>query len=228
MSFLFIAGTGTDIGKTYVTALLVRTLHEKGHAVRALKPVISGFDSETAENSDTALLLKAVGDTLDDETIAATSPWRFKAPLAPNMAARREDRSIDFDAVVSWCKVRGGPVVIEGVGGVMSPVSDDKTGLDWIVGLACPVLLVGGTYLGAISHTLTSVAALRARGVRVAGIVVNESQDDSIGLEATIDVLKPFVPGIPILALSRSRAPEQVRLDQVADLHAVALQCLAD
>jgi dethiobiotin synthetase len=228
MSFLFIAGTGTDIGKTYVTALLVRTLHEKGHAVRALKPVISGFDSETAESSDTALLLKAVGDTLDDETIAATSPWRFKAPLAPNMAARREGRSIDFDAVVSWCKVRGGPVVIEGVGGVMSPVSDDKTGLDWIVGLACPVLLVGGSYLGALSHTLTSVAALRARGVRIAGIVVNESENDSIGLADTIEALRPFVTGSPILGLSRTRAAEQVRLDQVADLHAVALQCLAD
>jgi dethiobiotin synthetase len=144
------------------------------------------------------------------------------------MAARREDRSIDFDAVVSWCKVRGGPVVIEGVGGVMSPVSDDKTGLDWIVGLACPVLLVGGSYLGALSHTLTSGAALRARGVRIAGIVVNESENDSIGLADTIEALRPFVTGSPILGLSRTRAAEQVRLDQVADLHAVALQCLAD
>jgi dethiobiotin synthetase len=228
MSLLFIAGTGTDIGKTYVTALLVRTLHAKGHEVRALKPVISGFDPKAAETSDTALLLKAVGDAVNEESIAATSPWRFTAPLAPNMAARREDRSIDFNAVVSWCKVRGGPVVIEGVGGIMSPLTDTKTVLDWIVGLTCPVLLVGGTYLGAISHTLTSMAAMRARGVRVAGIVVNESADNSIGLADTIDALKPFVTGSPILALSRAYATEQVRLDQVADLHAVALQCLAD
>jgi dethiobiotin synthetase len=227
MSLLFVAGTGTDIGKTYVTALLIRTLHEKGHPVRALKPVISGFDPVTADASDTALLLKAGGDPVTDETIATISPWRFTAPLAPNMAARREGRSIDFNAVVSWCKVHSGPVVIEGVGGVMSPLTDDKTGLDWIVGLACPVLLVGGTYLGAISHMLTSIAAIRARGVRVAGIVVNESET-SIGLADTIDALNPFLAGYPIIGLSRAGAAEQVRLDQVADLHAVALQCLAD
>lgn len=228
MSLLFVAGTGTDIGKTYVTAQLIRTLHEKGHPVCALKPVISGFDPVTADTSDTALLLKAVGNPVTDEAIAAISPWRFTAPLAPNMAARREGRSIDFNTVVSWCKAHSGPVVIEGVGGVMSPLTDDKTGLDWIVGLACPVLLVGGTYLGAISHTLTCMAAMRARGVRVAAIVVNESADTSIGLADTIDALRPFVQGYPILALSRTGAAEQVRLDQVADLHAVALQCLAD
>ena len=227
MSLLFIAGSGTDIGKTYVTALLARTLREKGHPVQALKPVISGYDPKAMETSDTALLLKAMGDAVDEDSIAAISPWRFTAPLAPNMAARLEDRSIDFDAVVSWCKVHSGPVMIEGVGGVMSPLTDDKTVLDWIVHLACPVLLVGGTYLGAISHTLTALAAMRARGVQVAAIVINESEN-GIGLAETIDALRPFVTGIPILPLSRTRTAEQVRLDQMADLHAVALQCLAD
>lgn len=228
MSLLFIAGSGTDIGKTYVTALLARTLRAKGHAVHALKPVISGYDPKAMETSDTALLLAAMGDVVDDDAIAAISPWHFKAALAPNMAARLENRSVDFNAVVSWCKAHSGPVLIEGVGGVMSPLSDDKTVLDWIVGLSCPVLLVGGTYLGAISHTLTALAAMRARGVQVAGIVVSESETASIGLADTVGALKPFVTGSPIVALSRTRAAEQVRLDQVADLHAVALQGLAD
>ncbi len=227
MSLLFIAGSGTDIGKTYVTALLTRTLRAKGHDVHALKPVISGYDPTTMDTSDTALLLTAMDDAVDEHSIAAISPWRFAAPLAPNMAARIEDRTVDFNAIVSWCKAHSGPVMIEGVGGVMSPLSDDKTVLDWIVGLTCPVLLVGGTYLGAISHTLTALAALRARGVQVAGIVVSESEA-SIGLAETVDALKPFVTGVAVLALSRAGAPEQVRLDQVADLHAVALQCLAD
>ena len=227
MSLLFIAGSGTDIGKTYVTALLARTLRAKDYDVRALKPVISGYDPMTANTSDTALLLTAMGDAIDEHSIAAISPWRFTAPLAPNMAARLEGRTVDFNAIVSWCKAHSGPVMIEGVGGVMSPLSDDKTVLDWIVGLTCPVLLVGGTYLGAISHTLTALAALRARGVQVAGIVVSESED-SIGLAETIEALKPFVTGVSVLALARTGAAEQVRLDQVADLHAVALQCLAD
>lgn len=228
MSLLFIAGTGTDIGKTYVTALLARTLHEKGHAVRALKPIISGFDPKTAATSDSALLLKAIGEEVNDETIAAISPWRYATPLAPNMAARREGRVVpDLSAVVSWCKLRGGAVMIEGIGGVMSPLSDTQTNLDWIVGLACPVLLVGGSYLGAISHTLTAVAALRTRGVRIAGIVVNETENN-IGLADTVEGLKPLVTGIPIVGLSRAPSTKEVRLDQVADLHAIALQCLAD
>jgi dethiobiotin synthetase len=227
MSMLFVVGTGTDIGKTYVTALLVRTLRAKGHPLRPFKPVISGFDPAALEASDSAILLRAAGDAVNEETIAAISPWRYAAPLASNMAARREGRTVDFDAIVSWCKVQSGPALIEGAGGLMSPVSDTKTVLDWIIGVACPVLLVGGTYLGAISHTLTSVSALRARGLQIAGIVVNESED-SIGLDDTVDALRPFVAGLRIVGLSRSRTPEQVRLDQVADLHTVALQCLAD
>jgi dethiobiotin synthetase len=228
MSVLFIAGTGTDIGKTYLTALLTRTLRAQGHPVRALKPVVSGIDPMAMANSDTGLLLAALDEPIDDETIAAVSPWRFTAPLAPNMAARLEGRTIDFDAIVSWCKAHSGLILIEGVGGVMSPISDTKTGLDWITGLACPVLLVGGSYLGAISHTLTSVAALRAHGIRIAGIVVNESEIDSIGVAETVGGLKPFITGTPILALSRGGASEEVRLDQMSDLHAVALKCLAD
>src|SRR5262245_57034109 len=145
MSLLFIAGTGTDIGKTYVTALLARTLHEKGHEVCALKPVISGFDANNFAGSDTALLLQALGEEVSDETIAAISPWRYAAPLAPNMAAKREGRPVpDFNAVVSWCKAHGGSAIVEGVGGVMSPLTDTTTNLDWIVGLACPAILVGG------------------------------------------------------------------------------------
>jgi dethiobiotin synthetase len=232
MSTLFVTATGTDIGKTYVTALLVRTLREKGFPVRALKPVISGFDPETAATSDSAILLEAMGENVSEETLAAISPWRYAASLAPNMAARLEDRMVDFNAIVSWSKVQSGPVIIEGVGGIMSPISDDRTGLDWMVGLASPALLIGGSYLGALSHTLSAVAAMRARGIRIAGIVVNESEAGSIGLEETAEALKPFVAGLPLVMLSRGLgdgpAAKQIRLDQVADLHAVALQCLAD
>lgn len=227
MRALFVTGAGTDIGKTYITVLLTRALRAKGLPVRALKPVASGFDEDAPDGSDSARLLAAMDQPVTPETIAEISPWRYAAALAPNMAARIEGRTVDFDAVASWCKVQSGPLLIEGVGGTMSPVSDDKTVLDWIVALACPALLVGGTYLGAISHSLTAVAAMRARGVRIAGIVVNESEE-GIGLAETVDALKPFVGALPIVGLARAGAPEEVGFDQVADLHAVALQSLAD
>lgn len=227
MKALFVTGSDTGIGKTYMTALLVKTLRAKGTPIRAVKPLISGFDPAAAEMSDCGLLLAAMGEPVTPQTIAQVSPWRYAAALAPNMAARREGRTVDFDAVASWCKVQSGPLVIEGVGGTMSPITDDKTVLDWIVTMASPTLLVGGTYLGAISHTLTAIAAMRARGVRIAGIVVNESEN-SIGLADTADALRPFASALPIVPLARSGAPEQIRLDQMADLHAIALQCLAD
>jgi dethiobiotin synthetase len=182
---LFIAGAGTEIGKTYVTAALVRSLRAKGRRVRALKPLASGVpplhDPAFAE-SDTGRLLAAQDIAITPDTVAACSPWRFTAPLAPDLAAAREGRSLALDDFVGWCRARLGEaepdetVLIEGVGGVMSPVTDAATGLDWLKALGLPALLVSGSYLGAISHALTAVETLRAHGVTLIGVAVSESE----------------------------------------------------
>lgn len=222
MSLLFVTGAGTGIGKTYVTAHLARHLR-----VRAVKPVISGFDPAAPAGSDSAILLAAMGEALTPANIDAISPWRYAAPLAPNMAARRENRTIDLPAIVDWCAAQSGSVLIEGVGGVMSPVTDAETVLDWIAALRCPALLVGGSYLGAISHTLTALEAARARRISVAAIVVSESAD-GIDLDETTATLGKFVYGTPIVSVRRSTAAEQVRFDQMSDLRAIARECFAN
>lgn len=222
MSLLFVTGAGTGIGKTYVTAQLARSLR-----VRAVKPVVSGFDPAAPAGSDSAILLAAMGKALTAANIDAISPWRYAAPLAPNMAARRENRAIDLPAIVEWCAAQAGSILIEGVGGVMSPVTDEETVLDWIAALRCPALLVGGSYLGAISHTLTALETLRARGVPIAAIVVNESAD-GIDLDETKETLRKFAYGMPIVSVRRSTAAEQVGLDQMSDLRAIARECLAN
>ena len=222
MSLLFVTGAGTGVGKTYVTALLTRQLR-----VRAVKPVISGFDPASPAGSDSAILLEAMGEALTPATIDAISPWRYAAPLAPNMAARRENRTIDLPAIVDWCAAQSGSVIIEGVGGVMSPVTDEETVLDWIAALGCPALLVGGSYLGAISHTLTALEALRIRKVRVAAIVLSESAD-GIDIDETIDTLGKLTYGVPIVSVRRSAAAKQIGLDQMPDLCAIARECFAD
>ena len=98
MNAIFITATGTDIGKTYLAIQLIRHFRGNGQAVDALKPVVTGFDPARPESSDTGQLLAALGRTITSVEVDRISPWRFAAPLAPDLAARREGRALDFDA----------------------------------------------------------------------------------------------------------------------------------
>ena len=179
---VFVAGAGTEIGKTYVTAALTRRLRAKGRPVRTVKPLASGVpplsDPGFAE-SDTARLLDAQGIALDAEAVESCSPWRFSAPLSPDQAAVLEGRSLDLADLVGWCRVQiavtPGALLIEGVGGLMSPVTEAATGLDWLRALDVPAVLVTGSYLGAISHALTACETLRRYDVPLLAVAVSES-----------------------------------------------------
>lgn len=202
--------TGTEIGKTFVCAGLVRHLRAASRPVRALKPVLSGFDPAQASASDTGVLLDALGVPVSEETIAAISPWRYAAPLSPNMAARAEGRSIDVEALVAFCeraiadaRADGATIVIEGVGGLMVPLDERSTVIDWLARLRIPALLVTGSYLGTISHTLTCLEVLRGRGLPVAAVVVNESEN-GVALAATVETIAAFAQGTEVLALARA------------------------
>src|SRR5688572_7966482 len=96
MTAIFVTATGTDIGKTFVTAGLIHHLRASGRTVEALKPVVTGFDASMAESSDPGVLLSALGHAASPEEIAAISPWCYRAALSPDMAAAVEARPIDF------------------------------------------------------------------------------------------------------------------------------------
>ena len=197
MTALFVTATGTDIGKTFVTAGLIRALRRAGRTVDAAKPVISGFSMETVAVSDTGVLLNAVGRQLTAQEAERISPWRFTAPLSPDMAAEAENKTIDFDAVLadSRSRIVANPdvLLIEGVGGIMVPLDDRHTVLDWMQVLALPVLLVAGSYLGTISHTLSAVDVLLRRGLQIAALVVSETAASTVGMDSTIATLHRFV-----------------------------------
>ncbi len=224
---IFVTGAGTEIGKTLIACALAHQLKTKGIKVRVLKPVISGFDAVAPEASDTGHLLAAAGEAVTDEAIAAASPWRFAAAIAPNMAARRAGTAIDIDAVIDHCRAAleaHAFTVIEGVGGVMAPVTDRATVLDWMAGLGLPVLLVGGSYLGAVSHTLTAVSVLTARGLDIKAVVVSESADPPVPLAETAAAIEALSKGLPVIEVPRIAAPERPweaapDLTAVIDLH---------
>ena len=143
MPGVFVTATGTDVGKTYVTAGLIRAGRRAGLAMEALKPVLSGFSMADAAASDAGVLLHALGRPVTPAAVAAISLWRYAAPLSPDMAAAAEGQSIDFDAVLAACRAAVRPdrlTLIEGVGGVMVPLDSRHTILDLVAALGLPVV----------------------------------------------------------------------------------------
>ncbi|HUO91492.1 MAG TPA: dethiobiotin synthase [Rhizomicrobium sp.] len=213
MAAFFVTSTGTDIGKTYVTAGLLRVL--RGGGASAIKPVASGFTTETAATSDPVVLLEAMGEVMTPEALARISPWRFAEPLSPDMAAAREGRIIDYDALIEFCRAgmgrARGPFFVEGVGGVMVPLDARRTVRDWMAALGLPIVLVVGSYLGTISHTLTALDVLARARLRVGALVVNESSGSTVPLGETIAALHRFAGAVPIASLGRSANEEQFR-----------------
>ncbi len=207
MSIFFVTAAGTEVGKTVVASVLCHQVRALGKRVRAVKPLITDFDKDCPEGTDTALLLEAQGLEVTPETIADISPWRFRAPLSPDMAARRENRTVDFEALIDYCagQQRGDAdvLLIEGIGGVMVPLTENLTVTDWIAVLDVPAILVTGSYLGSLSHGLTAAEAIRTKGVSVAAVVVSESPENPVPLEETVDTLRRFLRPIPVLALPR-------------------------
>ena len=206
MPGVFVTAIGTDIGKTFVTAGLIRAGRRAGYAVDAFKPVLSGYDANDAASSDAGVLLAALGRPLTAATVAAISPWRFAAPLSPDMAAAAEDRSLNLEELTDACRAVVTPqrlTFLEGVGGVMVPLDERHTVLDLMAVLALPVILVTGTYLGALSHCLTAVTALASRGIHPKLIVLNAT-DGAAPVSATERTLRRFCPTSEFAVIQRS------------------------
>ena len=202
---IFVTSSGTEIGKTYVPAMLTREL--KAHAI---KPLVSGIDETTFAGSDPAALLAAMGEEVSFANAGLVSRWRFKAALSPDMAARREGRSIDFGELVEECVTAAqthDPLVIEGVGGLMVPLDATHTVLDWMKALNAKAgltsILVVGAYLGTISHTLTTLAVMRAEGLAPRVIVLSEKEPGPVPAAETAEAIERFSGGTPVRIVPR-------------------------
>lgn len=215
MTSFFVTATGTDIGKTYVSAGLIRAFKARGVTAQGLKPIASGYDPKTSAASDPGVLLAAMGQAVTEENVASITPWRFSAPLSPDMAAAREKRSIDFAELIKFSRkhieTNSGALLIEGVGGVMVPIGQPRTTLDWMLALNLPMILVSGSYLGAISHCLTAIDVILRRNLRIAAVVINESENSTVALDETAATIKSY------LALSPASTSALVTIRRNAD-----------
>ena len=213
MTTLFITSSGTDIGKTYVCCKLLEALAPK-FELRCIKPIVTGFDSATQESSDTARLLRAQHLTTDQAHIDATSPWRYRAALSADMAAAKEGSHISIEDLVAFSRPPSGIELnlIEGIGGVMAPIDDQHTVLDWIERIETEVLLVVGSYLGSLSHTLSAVDVLSRRARRPLAIVVSQSVTEPVATPETVRSLEQHCGDIPIAIMPRDGAADAASL----------------
>jgi len=223
MTAIFVTATGTDIGKTFVAAGLIRAMRRRGRSVAAVKPIASGFEEWSAPASDPARLLTAMGLPASAEEIARIAPWRFRAALAPDLAARMEGRRVDFAALLAFSRstIAAGAdlVLIEGIGGVMVPLDERHTVLDWMAELRLPVVLVAGSYLGTISHSLTALAALRHRHLAILAVVVSATEGSAVPLDDTVASIARFAAGVRMLTLPRlAPGADDAVFGQLADL----------
>jgi len=212
MTRFFITATGTDIGKSFITAALTLSARRLGHSVAALKPLVSGFDPNDWATSDPGVLLAAQGLPATD--LDRIAPFRFTAPLSPDMAASREGRSVDVAGLLQFSRqAMQGPeeiILIEGVGGVMVPLDATHTVLDWIKALDIASLLVAGSYLGTISHTLTALRVMEAAGCPVRSVIISESVDSPVPPAETAETIRRFAPDTPIVIVRRHQMAENV------------------
>jgi dethiobiotin synthetase len=170
---LFVTATDTGVGKTAVACGLVAAWRAAGHDVGAMKPAQSGVTD--GEPSDAALLAAAAGDADPPELVC---PYSFADPLAPAVGARVAGVEISFARVLEAARAlaaRHAALVVEGAGGLLVPLTERETYADLAVALGLPVLVVARAGLGTVNHTALTVEALRARGLAIAGVVLNRA-----------------------------------------------------
>jgi len=193
MSNIFIAGTDTEVGKTWVTAAVLRSFFKQSVCASALKPVACGLDSY-GKNEDIESLLSTQSLT-DANDI---NLHRYAMPAAPSQAAAAEGRVIAEDKLVQWCNEQACDVetcLIEGVGGLMTPLTDTWLVSDWIAAMPDFALwLVVGCKLGAINQTLLTLEKLKQMNRSPARIFFNAtSVENNAWLESTRQAVEPFL-----------------------------------
>jgi dethiobiotin synthetase len=195
---VFVTGTDTGVGKTVVAASIVTTLRARGEPVRAFKPVVTGIDEPDQDwPADHELLGAAAG--MDPSEV---TPLTFGPAVSPHLAAELAGARVEPAELVAHARGLGEPLVAEGVGGLLVPLTIGYCVRDLAVDLELPVVIAARPGLGTISHTLLTIEAARAVGLSVSCVVLSPWPDEPSAMErsnrATIGQLGAVpVHGLP-------------------------------
>jgi len=201
---LFITGTDTGVGKTYIASGIAAELKKCGVNVGVMKPAETGCRMH-ADRLVPRDALRLMRSACVKDPLSLVNPYRFRRPLAPAVAAELERKTIDPSKIINAFQLlsnRHDLMIVEGAGGIMVPLSGTYTYLDLAKKLGLPVLIVARPGLGTINHTMLTIAALRGRKIEIAGVVINYAQDVKSGLaEKTNPVVIEKISGIRIVGI---------------------------
>ena len=209
----FVTGTDTGVGKTLVTAGLIRIFAEEGVKVAGMKPVASGCEvtDQGMRNEDAIMIMRESNVDLDYELI---NPYAFEPLVSPHFAASESDQKIKLDHIVENFTViskKADLVIVEGVGGWQVPLDDDLNMSDLAEKLNLPVILVVGLRLGCINHALLTADAIRQKGLPLIACVASQVDPEYQRLDETLETLEKRL-GIPVQLIPQieNAKPEQI------------------
>lgn len=200
---VFITGTDTDVGKTVVSAALATALVQRSVDVGVMKPIETGVARRTPSDSDAAKLMTAsrTSDRLDD-----IRPYAFEKPLAPLAAARREGKHVSLSAIVrAYYRLQTlhDLVLVEGVGGLLVPITPTANVLTLITRINVPVVVVARASLGGVNHALLTLTTLLTNKIPVLALVLNQSMpartERARSQERSTVSLLRHLAGVPVL-----------------------------
>ena len=201
MPGLFVTGTDTDVGKTFVCTRLIKTLISNGLKVAAMKPVASGADIHDGilKNADALALINAANIATEYNIV---NPFLFEPAIAPHLAAANAEVKIELKKIKE-CYLKlsalSDVVVVEGAGGWYAPLSMKTTMATMAQDLALPVVIVVGLRLGCLNHALLTVQAVQSSGLPIAGWIANHVEHDFSYAAENIATLKYFLKDIPFI-----------------------------
>jgi dethiobiotin synthetase len=199
---IFITGTDTCVGKTYVAAGIAKALRSAGIDVGVMKPAETGCRVRSGKllPTDAEKLVQAAAIR---DPLSLVNPYRFRAPVAPSVAAEMVQKTIDPERILRAFRTlsqRHRFMIVEGAGGIMVPLVKGYLVLDLAEAMRLPVVIVARPGLGTINHTLLTIEALRARGITIAGVVINDGQGGRKGpAETTGPAVIQGLSGVPVI-----------------------------
>ncbi|MCK4621223.1 MAG: dethiobiotin synthase [Desulfuromonadales bacterium] len=215
---LFITGTDTGVGKSLVAAALSRMLVNRGIKVGVMKPAETGVENCAELGPDAALLKWASNSTQADEQIC---PYRLSAPVAPSVAASRENIRIDYSQLCRQAQEiieQHDFTIIEGAGGLMVPLAGGLLMVDLVQALDLPLLVVCRPGLGTINHTLLTLFAARNMDLKIAGYLLNNMPAEKTIAEETVAHTLATLAGDELLGiLTTVEGDEQLKVEQLTE-----------
>ncbi len=218
----FIAGTDTEVGKTYATCLMINALVNTGYKVAGLKPVASDSQLGSVANynglvNDDALKIKQAANL--ELTYPQVNPLVFEQPIAPHIAALEQGVSLSCETLNEKVAFPKADVcLIEGAGGWLTPLNKEETYADWVDQNQLEVILVVGMKLGCLNHAQLTAQAIKARGLKLKGWVANQIEPNMAHYDQNLDWLKSYFEEPLLAEVKYKQAKDDFKIQSIAKL----------